>query len=250
MTSGRKKLTVGLIFVLVIAALGTSLYFFVQYRRTQALLKNPAEAAKLEQQQILKKIATLIDLPAGEEPTAATITDVSKLKDQPFFSTAVVGDRLFFFPNAKRAILYRPSTGKIIKMTEIQDSPVTNPEVAGAAVTPAPGTATPSPTPVKKFNLAIYNGTTTPRLANNLETFLTGRNAPYTVVSKANAAKQDPEYPGTLVIDLTGSEGAAADSLAALIGGKTGTLPAGETKPEADLLVILGRDYSPNPTGQ
>lgn len=73
-----------------------------------------------------------MELPAGEQPTLATVADQEKLKGQDFFSHAQNGDKLLIYPKAKKAILYRPSTGKIIEVTNLtsgsQPVPVVPPE--------------------------------------------------------------------------------------------------------------------------
>jgi hypothetical protein len=60
-----------------------------------------------------------MELPVGETPTVATISDKEKLKDQPFFKMAENGDILFAYTTAMQAILYRPSTNKIINVAPI-----------------------------------------------------------------------------------------------------------------------------------
>jgi len=68
---------------------------------------------------LIKSIGELTILPTGEEPTIATVMDISKLKEQPFFENALVGDRLIIYSESKRAILYRPSENKIIEIGPI-----------------------------------------------------------------------------------------------------------------------------------
>lgn len=69
----------------------------------------------------VKKWAEIIgkntELPKGETPTLATITNKEKLGDQLFFARAENGDKILIYPLAKQAFLFRPSTGKIIEVT-------------------------------------------------------------------------------------------------------------------------------------
>jgi hypothetical protein len=60
-------------------------------------------------------VSRLMDTPP-EVPTVATVTDVAKLGAQAFFVGAVSGDKVLFYNDAKKVILYRPSTDKIIKV--------------------------------------------------------------------------------------------------------------------------------------
>ena len=88
-----------------------------------ANLPNPAPTESVsEAQQMIDKIGKLITLPTDEQPAVATVTDLSQLKSQPFFANALVGDKVLIYAKAKEAILYRPSTDKIIEVAPVTDS--------------------------------------------------------------------------------------------------------------------------------
>jgi hypothetical protein len=245
MPFNKKYLIIGGISIAAIISISVSIFFFLQYQKSQALLKNPADAAKVENKDIAKKIALLVDVPLNEEPTVAAVSDADKLREQPFFAKAKNGDRVVFYASTKRAILYRPSTNKIIEMSPVNvtQGNTQTPVVAGATA-PSP-TVGPTPTPEpKSFRLAIYNGTTTPKLANNMEKSLNEKLPIATVVKKDNATKSD--YNKTLIIDLTGTNALEAKSLMdAVEGSSVVTLPSGEAKPDADILLIIGANWKP-----
>jgi len=67
-------------------------------------------------------VGKLMDLPA-EKPTVATVRDVTKLSGQAFFAPAKNGDKVLFFNTAKKVILYRPETNKIINIAPISIQP-------------------------------------------------------------------------------------------------------------------------------
>lgn len=67
---------------------------------------------------LLDKIGELIDLP-NETPTIARIDDVTKISEQPFFANAENGDIVLFYTSIEKAILYRPSTHKIVEVSSI-----------------------------------------------------------------------------------------------------------------------------------
>lgn len=64
---------------------------------------------------ILAKVGALMQLPAGETPTIATVKDAATAKQgQPFLASAENDDVIIVYQNARQAILYRPSSNKII----------------------------------------------------------------------------------------------------------------------------------------
>ena len=216
-----KKLFIALGFVLILVlVVAPPYYFYNQYQKARQQLQNSSPSANVEKEKLLAQLSNLIVLPEGEEPTIATISDKEKLKGQPFFAKAKNGDKLIIYTQARKAILYDPVANKVVDMVTLNL----------AVATPAP------------VRLALYNGTKTLGLAKKAATSLEGKISNFEVVAKENASQ---DYTETLVIDLTGVNQDLADQLAGLLKGKVGTLPEEETKPEADILIILGTDYSP-----
>ncbi len=204
------------LFVAVTVAGG---YFYWQYNRIR---KNPNIIAQEETKYITGQIGKFIDIPKDEQPSLATITDVSKLKDQPFFKNAKNGDKLVVYNKAQKAILYRPSDNKIIEYAPLLTG-------NGQDQNAQPAVAT----------VAIYNGTNISGLTNEVEKQLASV-TDISIVSKVNAAKSD--YSQSLVLDLSGSHNQLASDIAQKIGGKlTSALPGGESKPSADILIIAGK---------
>lgn len=109
--------------VLLAAAIGTAAYYVNRYHDSQNQVKklasNPTVTAQQQQQDLINKVGKLTVLPAGEAPTVATVTDISKLKDQAFFVNAQNGDKVLIYTQAKKAFLYRPSTNKIINIAPV-----------------------------------------------------------------------------------------------------------------------------------
>jgi hypothetical protein len=64
---------------------------------------------------LLTIIGTHLELPTNEEPTVATILDPKALSSNPFFVKAEAGDKVIVYKISGKAILYRPSTKKIIE---------------------------------------------------------------------------------------------------------------------------------------
>lgn len=226
--------------VILIVALVPSLYFYNQYQKTQSLLQNSNKQVEVETKVLIAQVGKLIELPTGENPTVATVSDKTKLLDQPFFKNAQNGDKVLVYSKAKKAILYRPSINKIVEVSMIN---IGNTQSPTAAVTTVPVSITPSvisPTVIEKIlKVTIYNGTLTVGFASSTQRQLEAKTSKFQVVSKGDASQND--YTKTLVVDLTGKNKSAAEELAGLVNGKVGALPSGEKSPSnVDFLVILG----------
>ncbi len=117
------------IILLLVALVGLGVFGYFKYRQLtkensrlssdNQRLSNPEESAKTEITRLKSDIAKLVEVPSGEEPTIATVTEISKLKDNPFYAKAENGDKVFIYAMAKKAFIYRPRTNKIIEVAAI-----------------------------------------------------------------------------------------------------------------------------------
>ncbi len=218
--------------VLLLSAVGTAGYFYYQYHNT------PAERDAKEIAKLTKEIGAVMELPTGEVPTLATVTDKGKLAEQPFFQMAENGDKVLIYTSTGRTILYRPGTHKIIDMTVVNVKP--SGEITAAEPEPAPAPV-PASVPVEQVTLTtvtLYNGSAKIGVTNTLEDTLKVTYPDLTVALKDKAAKND--YQGNLVVDLSGKNSELVKKLAGSIGGIVGALPVGETAPSTDMLIIVG----------
>lgn len=133
MTQAQKVILIILV-AAVIGAAGAAYYFYSQLNQVK---QDPQKAAQEETKELVTKVSKLIVLPEGEEPTVATVTDPDKLKDQPFFANAKVGDKVLIYSNARKAILYDPISNRIVEV-----APIT----IGAAAQQAPSPSVPTTT--------------------------------------------------------------------------------------------------------
>lgn len=106
----RKPVTVALILILLIALS----YYFVQYQRLAA--DNPKQQTQEEVDRAVSEVEKLMYISNSSGAQLASVTDVSKLQGQKFFENAQNGDYLLLFPVSEQAVLYRPSTKKIIQV--------------------------------------------------------------------------------------------------------------------------------------
>jgi len=116
-----KRILLGVGVLVVISVLFLAYYFYKQNKRAKLILQDPGQIAKEEIASLVSKVEKLMILPTGETPTFATVTDWEKLKDEIFFKNAKKGDKVLIYTKAKKAILYRPSTNKIMEVSEIAD---------------------------------------------------------------------------------------------------------------------------------
>ncbi len=95
--------------------LGALVFFAYNYFDTRSKLVNIKDT---EVQNLVSEINKYLELP-NETPTMATISEASKLKDQVFFKNAQNGDKVLIYSQAGRALLYRPSTHKVIEYSRV-----------------------------------------------------------------------------------------------------------------------------------
>lgn len=111
-------------FVVLLAAAGGVVYGFTRYQDSQEKnkqaqaeierLKNPEESAKIAEDALIEEVKKVALVPTDERPTIANVTDSGQLKDQPLFALIENDDKVLLYPNARRQIVYRPSTKQVI----------------------------------------------------------------------------------------------------------------------------------------
>jgi len=204
----------GLYILIVLILAGTTGFFYWKYRESQDLLNNPTQASEQEAAELTAKVGLLMDLPKDEKPTIISVVDKDKVKTQPFFTNAENGDKVLVYTVAKKAILYRPLSGKIIEVGPVDIAPTTN------------------------FKVALYSATGNVSMLDEFESKLkeSVTNLEYPIKEKA---KTDTDK--ILVIDIKGGKTVETEQIAKLLGGEVSTLPAGETAPDADFLIIAGK---------
>jgi hypothetical protein len=208
-----------------------------------------------EKQRIVDAISRSMELPSGESPIVAAVTDVEKLRDQSFFPDAQVDDQLIMYSDAKKAIVYRLSSEKIVDIIPFLEKEeekivkvgkeLSSDQIAVANVPAENGTEKVlAETDVqvqeeeKKVRVAIYNGTKNKGVSEKLAEVINSANLDVNVVIKTNAKG---DYGKTMVIDLIGNNAELVTNIAGSIGGNVSTsFPQGEPMPEADVLVIGG----------
>lgn len=224
---GRHQKLIILFLVTTVLGLAVSFFFYNQYTRAQkelkSLKKGLTEAQKPKETtndvaKIVAEVGKLIKLPEGEVPSIATISDIEKLKDQPFFQNGKNGNILLVYNKASKAILYDPLEKRVIEVAPL-----------GSASTQI------------KAKIALRNGTDKAGLAAKVEEEIRQTYPEINIAVKDNTIKNN--YDKTIVIVLNEDAQKDASELAKTLDAEIANLPAGEPKPEGvDILVILGKD--------
>lgn len=106
-------------YVLIVVAILGLYGCWHYYGKYKSLTADPNIEAQKMTKNLINTLGKLIELPSDETPSVATISDKEKLVNQPFFKNAENGDILFAYTNSMKAIIYRPSTNKIINVAPI-----------------------------------------------------------------------------------------------------------------------------------
>ena len=158
-----------------------------------------------------------------------TVTDKEKLSGQLFFANAKNGDKVLVYEKAKKAFLYDPDADIVIEVGPVLAA-TTSGTIAGA---------TPTPTAQASHTFALLNATLISGLTKSYEAMLISK-VPGARIAVRGNAKGD--YSTSLLVDVTGTRQKEASLLAQTLGLTVAPLPAGESTPSADFLIILGAD--------
>lgn len=245
-----------LAFILTLILVLASVY----YRQYVKLKNNSNATTSGESENVISRVAQVMELPQGENPTVATVSNSNKLKEQDFFKSAENGDKILIYAGYKMAILYRPSVNKIIKVAPLvldqdnenkkpldndrldyqKDSPLTTQTDEDAvSIKSLESSAADNAAQFDNLNVVINNGTKVVGLTKDIRTKLEEING-MNVLAIGNTKKNN--YTKTIVVDLTGNNNEAVNKIVELVGGEVLPLPKEETKPEgADILIIVGK---------
>lgn len=214
MTDIKKNLSSSKVIAIVALVIAVASISFAayQYTETQKLKTSDGQKQVAEDEaKVLKdKVSRLMKLPS-ENPTVATISDISKLKDQPFFDGAKNGDKVLIFTEARKAIIYRDSENKIINSGPIA---VTSDQSQNKAVSV----------------LASKDGNVGD--ANTKTAAVSG-----VTVGEGKAKKN---YTKTQVVAVDSASADKAKEIASALGGEViSGIPSGETAPAGAAIVVF-----------
>ncbi len=129
--SGIRKKKLFYILLILILTVVPTIYFYSQNKNTEKKLNNLQQKSD-DLNTVLGQVGKLVLLPTGEQPILATVSDLSKIQGQPFFTHAQNGDKVLIYKKTRKAILYRPSINKIIEIAPVNiDNNATSQPPAG-----------------------------------------------------------------------------------------------------------------------
>lgn len=169
---GKNPRTFGLIALLIAIPVLVAGVSAVQHNNAK---KNTKVLAATQIDDLMVKLGKLMDVP-NETPTIATVSDVTKLRGQEFFAKAQNGDKVIIFPVAKKAVLYRPATNKIIEVA-LYNPPSVTPQAS----------VVPSPTPTQPISLKSLRKTPTTAVTPQTSPSPTGKESLTGAPSPSNA---------------------------------------------------------------
>lgn len=176
-----------------------------------------------EAARIAHSVSGRVQLPKNEDPALAIIKDKKVINRGGVLADAENGDRILLYYKSGKAVLYRPSNGKIVAI---------GPLVLDASASQVKGT-----------KVVVRNGSGVESKAASALKLLNDRYEEANISNVDEAGRSD--YPSTIVVDLSedGEKNEFAGAMIELLGARKGILPQGESKPNADILVIIGKDY-------
>lgn len=105
--------------LVVVSGMASYLGYLWYQDKAVAIIDQTQTPSQTETEKLVAEIGQLLVLPADEQPTVATVTDLEALKGQPFFLNAKVGYKVLIYTKSKRAILYDPQAKKIVEVAPI-----------------------------------------------------------------------------------------------------------------------------------
>lgn len=115
-----KKIGTGPLLLIIAAVLSVAASVVLTY----SYHTNPDVTASKRARQLSERAQKHLDLPINEVPALVEVTNVSKLKSQPFFATAQNGDVVLLYKSTHQVVIYRETGDVIIASGELAALPI------------------------------------------------------------------------------------------------------------------------------
>lgn len=114
-SSKSNKIVIILFLLVIIAAIAAGIY----YNKLRVLKQDPNKVVEEKIAILVEKVGKIIDLPKGEIPVIATISDTTPLANNPFFANAKIGYEVLMYTASRKAFLYDPSANIIVEVASL-----------------------------------------------------------------------------------------------------------------------------------
>lgn len=109
------KLVLALVCVVAIAGLAST---FLLWQKLEKVTVSPPDS-DAEISALVEEVGKYLLLPQNETPTLITVENLEQVKGQPFFTNALIGDKVLIYKQNAKAVMWRPATKKIIEVAPI-----------------------------------------------------------------------------------------------------------------------------------
>lgn len=216
--------------ILLVLVVGFAGYFLVSAMKGRS--NGPVSSMQVREgvdakqvQNVIDRVRQLVDTKADEQPTVATVQDITILRPQnpSLYRDAENGDKLLVWSD--KAVVYSVSKDRILVVIPV------NPSAQEAVTTPSSAVKEPSVT------IEVRNGSATAGAARTLSDALKADG--FQMLTPAEA--KDKTYPLTVIYNSTGKTiPKTLEKLMLATGATVVTALEGEAPSKADLLIIVG----------
>lgn len=169
------------------------------------------DPAQISNDDIIVQIGRELSISGDGNPAILSVVDKEQAT-QPFLEQAENGDKVVLYYKAKKAVLYRPSEQRIVHQ--------------GAYVPP-------------DAKIFIRKGTADSKRVAAIKEQLKGVQD---IEVSSQDASRSQDYQGITLVNVTDRYDAKINELEKLFNTKVVRMPAGESFPDADILIIVGSE--------
>ena len=121
------KIVIALLVFAAIGGVASTGFIWLKFNELASQIEEKTEeqGSEAEMKEIVGKIEKFMELPQDEKPSLLTITDndLAGIQGQAFFANVLSGDKLLVYTKHSKAILWRPTSQKVIQASIINLAP-------------------------------------------------------------------------------------------------------------------------------
>ena len=207
-----------------------------------------------ENKEILENIKKQVLVPENEEPRIGVVKDAFRLRGQAFFARVENGDKVIIYDTDQLAVLYRPSTKKIIEVAQVKisDFDAAQNQLADTNQSTSPNyvlgdsekradDSKADEGAEEPARVAVYNGTTITGLAGKLSTYLK-KELGDGAITTPKIENANGTYENTIIIDVTGKYSETFSKVKSLLSAEVSEKPSDVELPDVDFVIIAGKN--------